>query len=153
MVSGNEPLTADDEQLFEQTRGLPRIVVLNKADLEVRLDVERMRELAGESPVVAVSAKAMDGLALLEEALEKMVLGAELADADSGYMANARQQRLLEEAENDLQIAIDASKQGVTLDIVAVQLQAVYAALGRIIGEEVGEDLLDEIFTRFCLGK
>lgn len=153
VINGHEPLTVDDEQLFEQTQGLPRIVVLNKADLEVRLDVERMRELAGESPVVAVSAKAMDGLALLEEALEKMVLGAELADADAGYMANARQQRLLEEAENDLQIAIDASKQGVTLDIVAVQLQAVYAALGRIIGEEVGEDLLDEIFTRFCLGK
>jgi tRNA modification GTPase len=59
----------------------------------------------------------------------------------------------LEEAVEDLMRAVEAAESGATLDIIAVQLQAAYASLGLVIGEEVGEDLLDEIFSQFCLGK
>ena len=72
---------------------------------------------------------------------------------DISYMTNARQSELLRAAREDLVAAVDAARAGATLDIIAVQLQSAYAALGRVIGEEVGEDLLDEIFSRFCLGK
>lgn len=153
VLNGHEPLTPDDVKLLKETEGLPRLIVLNKADLGFVVEIEELQKLAGESPIVPVSAKAMDGLSVLEEALEKMVLGQDISNAEASFMTNARQQGLLEEAETDLKTAIEAAQSRVTLDIIAVQLQAVYAALGRIIGEEVGEDLLDEIFSQFCLGK
>lgn len=153
VLDGHVPLTVDDEKLLLETQGLPRLVVLNKADLGFAVDIEDVRMRAGNSVVVPVSAKAMDGLAVLEDALEKMVLGQEVSNAETGFMTNARQRQLLQEAKTDLVTAVTAAQSGATLDIIAVSLQGVYATLGRIIGEEVGEDLLDEIFSQFCLGK
>jgi tRNA modification GTPase len=106
-----------------------------------------------ESPVVEVSASQAAGLAALEEAMEAQAVGDRGGIAESSYFTNARQSALLRQAQQDLQLAIDAAKQNATLDIIAVQLQGAYASLGLVIGEAVGEDLLDEIFSRFCLGK
>lgn len=153
VLNRNEPLTPEDVQLMEETAHVPRIVVLNKIDLPATLDISEIQSRAGESPVVEISAKEAEGLAALEEAMEKLVMGGMADRGDISYMTNARQSELLRAARQDLVAAVDAARAGATLDIIAVQLQSAYAALGRVIGEEVGEDLLDEIFSRFCLGK
>ncbi len=153
VLNGSEPLSQDDVDLLRMSEGLRRVIAINKADLGLAVELEKVAEFAGDSPVVQISAKKMDGLAMLEETIEKLVLGSELSSAEIGYSTNARQAKLLSEAKSDLEVALSAAAQGATLDIIAVQLQSVYALLGLAIGEEAGEDLLDEIFSNFCLGK
>jgi tRNA modification GTPase len=153
VLNRSEPLTPEDVELIRDTEAVSRIVVLNKADLPGAVAEEELRRLVGDSPIVTISARDASGLGALEEWMEKMVLGSSTGMADLSYMTNARQAQLLREAKSDLERAIEAASMGATLDIIAVQLQAAYASLGLVIGEEVGEDLLDEIFSRFCLGK
>lgn len=153
VLNRHESLTQEDVELMEITASAPRIVVLNKADLPAVVSEDEMRSRVGDSPVVTISARDVNGLGALEEAMEKMVFGTSAGLGDASYMANARQAQLLRDAKEDLEKAVEAAAMGATLDIVAVQLQAAYASLGLVIGEEVGEDLLDEIFSRFCLGK
>jgi tRNA modification GTPase len=153
VLDASRELSDEDIEILRSTERTPRIIVLNKMDLNAKIDENRVRELAKESPMVYISAKEAEGLANLEEAMERAIVGGQVTTMDASYMTNARQGRLLEEAEEDLKRAVEAAESGATLDIIAVQLQAAYASLGLVIGEEVGEDLLDEIFSQFCLGK
>jgi tRNA modification GTPase len=153
VLNGAEPLVEDDVQLLRDTAGQPRIVVVNKADLPQQWPDEELAPYVGTDPVIRMSAKRPQDLPLLEEAMTAAVLGGQTAPSEVSYMTNARQARLIEQARADIAQAVEAARHGVTLDVIAVALQSAYAALGLIIGEEVGEDLLDEIFSRFCLGK
>lgn len=153
LINGSEQLQQDDLLLLEETHDLNRIIAVNKVDLPRAVADDEMERLVGSSPLVLISAKEHEGLATLEEQMERLVLGGSVDAADLTYMTNARQTKLLAEAKDDLEGAVDAASAGATLDIIAVQLQAAYSSLGLVIGEEVGEDLLNEIFSRFCLGK
>ncbi|WP_026962691.1 tRNA uridine-5-carboxymethylaminomethyl(34) synthesis GTPase MnmE [Alicyclobacillus herbarius] len=151
VLDASRPLSPEDVQLLRDTEGLRRIIVLNKADLPRVVDEEELTPYTGGSTVVQVSARELQGMAELADTM------ATVAGFGSGqdltYMANERQRRLLESARRELAEAVAAAEMGATLDIVAVQLQSAYAELGLVIGEEVGEELLDEIFSQFCLGK
>ncbi len=153
LLNGNEPLTVEDEALLQQTEGMPRIIVVNKSDLEQRLSLEELKKRTGTEPVLQLSVREQVGIAALEETMERLVHGGNVEMSDLTYATNARQSALLKEALEDLREAVSAAQMRATLDIIAVGLQAAYASLGRVIGEEVGEDLLDEIFSQFCLGK
>lgn len=154
VLDSHRELTKDDIELLEAVKSAVKIVILNKSDLASKTTIDDVQKyVSQETPIVSLSARLIEGLAHLEEAMRKIVTGGQLTLTDASYMTNARQSRLLEEAYDDLQKAIEAASMGVTLDIIAVQLQAAYASLGLVIGEEVGEDLLDEIFSQFCLGK
>ncbi|MCL6516003.1 MAG: tRNA uridine-5-carboxymethylaminomethyl(34) synthesis GTPase MnmE [Alicyclobacillus sp.] len=153
VVSVAEPLTDEDRALLTQTRGRPRVVVGNKADLPRAWDRDAIASLVGDDPLVEVSARQGTGLAQLEETMERVVFGGRVESAETAYMTNARQASLLRKASGELEEAVNAAASGLTLDVVAVQLQAAYATLGLVIGEEAGEDLLDAIFSQFCLGK
>ncbi|WP_029422169.1 tRNA uridine-5-carboxymethylaminomethyl(34) synthesis GTPase MnmE [Alicyclobacillus macrosporangiidus] len=153
VLNGSEALTEEDVQLLTETRGRPRVVVVNKSDLPSAWEDAEIRAWTGSDPVVHVSAKSASGLGMLEEEMERAVLGGEVRTAEAAYMTNARQADLLRRARRDLEDAVHAASIGATLDVVAVQLQAAYGSLGLVIGEEAGEDLLDAIFSQFCLGK
>lgn len=155
VLNGSEPLQPTDEELLLGTKATERVVVINKSDLPQQFSVDAVRRAvdADDVPIVQVSAALGNGLSDLEAAMEAQVLGRSQGISESSFMTNARQSGLLRQALDDLQLAIEAARQNATLDIIAVQLQAAYASLGWVIGEAVGEDLLDEIFSRFCLGK
>jgi tRNA modification GTPase len=153
VLDGAAKLEADDRRLLEESTGSERIVVVNKADLPPILDRDEVRQLAAGAPVVEVSARELRGLPELAAAMETEVMSGRTVDDDLTYMTTERQERLLGQARDELEEAVAAAEAGATLDIVAVQLQAAYATLGTVIGEEVGEELLDEIFSQFCLGK
>lgn len=153
MLNGSVALTDEDVQLLKDTRDKHRLIVVNKADLEWSIDMSALQTLAGDSAIYHVSSVTGEGLAQLEQALIQMAVGDDGTGFESALTANQRQSQYLREAANDLSTAIHAASVGATLDIIAVQLQAAYASLGMVIGEEVGEDLLDEIFSQFCLGK
>lgn len=153
MVNANEALDVEDERLFAETAAVPRVVLVNKVDLGRRLDPLRVRDLAGNGPVLELSLKDQLGFGTFVNTLVALAVGPDVQNFDATYATNARQTVYLQESVEDLQLAVEAAGAGATLDIIAVQLQAAYAALGTVIGEEVGEDLLDEIFSQFCLGK
>ncbi|MBX5435782.1 MAG: tRNA uridine-5-carboxymethylaminomethyl(34) synthesis GTPase MnmE [Alicyclobacillaceae bacterium] len=153
VLNGSEPLSSSDLQLLAETEGRSRIVVVNKADLAAAVSDGELARLTGESRVVRVSALSGEGLAELEAAMVRSVAGGEIAAADAQFLTNARQTEQLRAAKADLEEAVAAAQAGATLDLVAVSLQSAYAALGSVIGEDVGEDLLDAIFSEFCLGK
>jgi tRNA modification GTPase len=153
VLDSHEPLEPEDKKLLAETASHTRIIILNKSDLPQAADFSSWnRELEG-SPIVQISAKDAEGIGELEDRVEQLIFGGHVVIGDTTYMTNERQAQLLELAFTDLKEARDAAAALVTLDLVAVQLQSVYAELGLVIGEEVNEDLLDEIFSKFCLGK
>lgn len=153
VLNWNEPLLPVDYELLEDTMNRNRIIVVNKVDLPSDWANIDMQGLFGDSPIVHLSARLHEGIGALEEVIEKLLTGGHVESQDTTYLTNARQSALLRAALEDLNAAIVSADSGTTLDLIAVELQSVYAELGRIIGEEVGEDLLDEIFSNFCLGK
>lgn len=153
MLNCHEPLVTDDERLLSLTMNIPCVIAVNKIDLSRQLDKERLQRLAGYTPIVELSLNSGLGLEELEIEMVKQVSRGGVRADDVSYMTNARQNSLLEAVIVDLEGAVEAAQNGATLDVIAVQLQSAYAELGLVIGEEAGEDLLDEIFSNFCLGK
>ncbi|WP_348520549.1 tRNA modification GTPase [Alicyclobacillus sacchari] len=153
VYDGSQPLTDDDWALERETAKMRRIVVVNKADQGVRRDTQAWIEGLVARGVVYLSAKTGEGIDALADRVIDVIEQEIAMDMDASYMANARQTQLLQLAKQDLSSAMDSAAAGATLDLIAVALQSAYAQLGYAIGEEAGEDLLDEIFSRFCLGK
>lgn len=153
VLNGNEELGPEDETLLAETDNMPRVVVVNKMDLPQKFHVKQLEEMGVASRVVHTSLQTHEGLSDLHEAMLEATGSGAVRAEDVSYMTNARQVTLLRGVRDDLVMAIEAAASGATLDIVAVQLQSAYSGLGFVIGEEAGEDLLDEIFSNFCLGK
>jgi len=120
-------------------------------DEPVIWDESNLASVVGDA-VVRMSTKMRWGMDDLESAVVELCLG-DAEGMEGTVMANSRQVAWLSAAEMALQEAVDGAMRGDTLDVVAVSLQEAYTTLGLVIGEQVGEDLLDEIFSQFCLGK
>src|SRR5579875_1744561 len=153
VYDGSQLLNEDDRALASETGNMRRIVVVNKSDRGVRPDTRAWIEGLASEGVVYLSAKTGEGVDSLADRVIDVIERDIAVDMDVSYMANARQTQLLQLARQDLSSAMESAAAGATLDLVAVALQAAYVQLGYAIGEEAGEDLLDEIFSRFCLGK
>ncbi|MCL6592626.1 MAG: tRNA uridine-5-carboxymethylaminomethyl(34) synthesis GTPase MnmE [Alicyclobacillus sp.] len=153
VLDGSHPLTEEDINLLHWTAGKPRLVVVNKRDLPAAWPLSQVTERVTDSPVLRVSATTGEGLSDLEACMVELAVGSASLAREASYLTSARQLALLRAAQADVKQAVEAAAAGATLDVIAVQLQSAYAALGLVIGEEAGEDLLDEIFSRFCLGK
>lgn len=153
VVDGSSPLDEEDEKIARYVASLsvPAIVVVNKSDLSRRLEDRRLAELVPGSPIVFVSATTGEGLAELEDRLRLSVLGD--GDWEGVFLVNERHLRLAEEAEAALAEAEDAMRSGATLDLVALPLRVASERLGATLGIDVGEDLVRQIFSRFCVGK
>lgn len=126
------------------------LVVANKVDLLADPNVERLTVLRPDWPVVGVSAETGVGVDRLEEVLIRLA-GAQ--ETEESFLANARQEEALQRAIDALEAAMATYRAGFGSDLVSVEIRAGWTALGEIIGESVGEDLLDQIFSRFCIGK
>jgi len=152
VLNGAERLTDEDRRLMELVKGRDAIVVVNKADLPRRLDMAAV-EAAFPGRVVQTSTVAEPGLAPLEEKIAALFFSGQVDTDDATYLSNVRHIRLLNEALQALQEAAEQLQAAVPVDVAAIDLQRAWSLLGEILGEEVGEALLDEIFSQFCLGK
>lgn len=153
VLDGSVAPTVEDFAIAEMTSTIRRILVVNKRDKG--LDTTFQTWVAGLDAAGLSETSAWDGSGVerLETLIASVVQHEISGHRDSTYMTNARQLQLLELAKEDVLAAMDAASAGATLDLIAVALQSAYEQLGLVIGEETGEDLLDEIFSRFCLGK
>lgn len=153
VLNQNEPLSVEDEALFEAVAGHNFVVVLNKTDLARNIDVARVRELAGDNPVVETSLVNDAGLAQLEIAIKDLFFAGEIDAGDATYVSNARHIALLHEAIGAIEAVIDGVEAGMPVDIVQIDMTRAWDLLGEIIGESVQDELLDQLFNQFCLGK
>src|SRR5690606_1103188 len=148
-----EPLTEDDRKLLEAVRSHTAIVVVNKTDLERRIDLEEVRRLIGDTPLVTLSLKEERGLDRLEEAIGELFFAGKVEGTEATYVSNVRHIHLLERALGNVRDAIAGIEGNIPLDMVEIDLKNAWQHLGEIIGEAVSEDLIDQIFSQFCLGK
>ncbi|MBC1558430.1 tRNA uridine-5-carboxymethylaminomethyl(34) synthesis GTPase MnmE [Listeria booriae] len=153
VLNQHEPLSVEDEALFEAVAGQNFVVVLNKTDLAQNIDVARVRQLAGENPVVETSLVNEAGIAELELAIKELFFAGEIDAGDATYVSNARHIALLHEAIQAIDAVIEGVEAGMPVDILQIDMTRAWDLLGEIIGESVQDELLDQLFNQFCLGK
>ena len=147
LLNNNEPLTKEDLELYNKIKNKTHIIVLNKTDLKQVIDLTPIKE-----EVLKVSLLNNDASIILDKIKELFNLE-KLETSDLTYLSNARSISLLKKSLNNISNAIDNIDNNDTIDIVELEIKNAWSTLGEIIGETYTEELLDELFSRFCLGK
>ncbi|MGG3873272.1 tRNA uridine-5-carboxymethylaminomethyl(34) synthesis GTPase MnmE [Brevibacillus laterosporus] len=153
MVNYNEFINDDDLAIFEAAKGLQVIIIVNKTDLEQKLDIDKVKEAFPSAPLILTSIKEEKGIDQLEQAIAHLFFTGRVQQEDMTYVSNARHINLLRQAEQAMADAIDGVHQQMPVDMVQIDIKKAWELLGEVIGESVGEDLIDQIFSQFCLGK
>ncbi|OAO25790.1 tRNA uridine-5-carboxymethylaminomethyl(34) synthesis GTPase MnmE [Staphylococcus capitis] len=153
VLNNNEPLTEDDQTLYEVVKNEDVIVIINKTDLEPRLDIDEVKEMIGDMPLIQTSMLKQEGIDELEIQIRDLFFGGEVQNQDMTYVSNSRHISLLKQARHSIQDAIDAAESGVPMDMVQIDLTRTWEILGEIIGESASDELIDQLFSQFCLGK
>ena len=152
VLDSSAPLDENDREIMELLKDKKTIVLLNKAVLEQAVDEDDLKNTAGH-PVISVSAKEEQGIDLLEDKIKELFFQGGLEFNDEIYITNARHKAALEEARKSLEMVENSIEMQMPEDFFSIDLMNAYEALGRIIGESAGEDLVNEIFSKFCTGK
>lgn len=152
VVDSSRPLDKNDEEIISMLDSRKAIVLYNKTDLESKVDIEELKERV-KRPVISVSAKEETGIRELEKEIKNMFFSGEISFNDEVYITNARHKEALMEAAESLALVKNSIEMDMPEDFFSIDLMNAYESLGRIIGESVGEDLVNEIFSKFCMGK
>ena len=152
VVDSSVPLDSNDEEIMSMLNGKKAIILYNKTDLKAAIEIDTLREKTGH-PVIPISAKEETGITELEEKIKDMFFGGELSFNDEVYITNARHKAALEKADKSLDLVRNSIQGGLPEDFFSIDLMNAYENLGKILGESVGEDLVNEIFSKFCTGK
>lgn len=145
-------LDENDREILDLIRDKKAIVLLNKSDLEAAVTEDELREQTS-FPVLSISARYREGLDELKDIIEKLFFNGGISFNDEIYITNVRHRTALEEAQESLELVLRSIDDGMPEDFWSIDLQGAVDALGRITGESLGEDLVNEIFASFCMGK
>ena len=152
VVDSSTPLDENDEEIIEMLKDRKAIVLYNKTDLASAVSMEALKEKINH-PLIPISAKEETGIAQLADTIKSMFFSGKISFNDEVYITNARHKEALEEAEESLAMVKQSIEDGMPEDFFSIDLMAAYGSLGKITGDEVGEDLVNEIFSKFCMGK
>lgn len=152
VVDSSVILDDNDEKILDMIRGRKAIVLLNKSDLPSCVSREDLEEKT-DHPVISISAREGTGLDSLEDTIKEMFFHGEISFNDEIYITNVRQKTALCEAKKSLRMVEKSIQEGLPEDFYSIDLMNAYEELGNIIGESVREDLVNEIFSKFCIGK
>lgn len=152
VVDSSTELDENDQEIIEAIQDKKAIVLLNKSDLDAKTDATVLEKRLNK-PILSISAKNNTGIHELEKLIEEMFFSGKLSFNDEVYITNIRQKNALAEAENSLKMVLQSIDDGMPEDFFTIDMMNAYEVLGTIIGESVGEDLVNEIFSKFCMGK
>lgn len=152
VVDASVPLDDNDAKIMELIRDKKAVVLLNKTDLEVQVSKEELEARTGHK-VLAVSAKEILGIEELEQEIKSMFYQGEIDFNDEVYITNVRHKAALEEAYESVCMVKQSVEEGMPEDFYSIDLMNAYERLGSILGEAVEDDLVNEIFRKFCMGK
>lgn len=152
VADSSTDLDENDEQIISSIQDKKAIVLLNKSDLPSRTTAETLRQKL-DKPVIAVSMKDHSGIDELEQLIQKMFFHGSLSFNDEVYISNIRQKKSLQEALESVRQVLHSIDMQMPEDFFTIDMMDAYGHLGQIIGESVDDDLADEIFSKFCMGK
>jgi tRNA modification GTPase len=153
LFDGSEELTPEDEEVIRQAMSKSHIWVINKSDLPQRVVPNSLHALNGGAAVVQLSAKTGEGLDALAATITQLALKEKAGASEARWLLNARHQAALVRAKEALSRAAESAGEEAYEECVALELQTALGALGEVIGETTTEELLDQIFSQFCIGK
>ncbi|HDC2804268.1 TPA: tRNA uridine-5-carboxymethylaminomethyl(34) synthesis GTPase MnmE [Staphylococcus aureus] len=153
VLNNNEALTQEDYTLYEVVKNEDVIVIVNKMDLEQNIDINEVKDMIGDTPLIQTSMLKQEGIDELEIQIRDLFFGGEVQNQDMTYVSNSRHISLLKQARQTIQDAIDAAESAVPMDMVQIDLTRTWEILGEIIGETASDELIDQLFSQFCLGK
>lgn len=152
VVDASIPLDEDDEKIIELIQNKNVIVLLNKSDLTSVITEEDIRKHLDKA-ILSISAKENVGIDELEDTIEEMFFKGKISINDEIYITNVRHKASLEEVKRSLKLVKKSIEDGMPEDFYSIDLMNAYEELGKIIGEAVEDDLVNEIFSKFCMGK
>ena len=167
VADASRPLDENDEQIIDLIYGKKAIILLNKSDLDIVITKEKLQNYlnmrykeyknagnyAENIPMIDISAKEEQGIQDFEDILKSMFLKGDISFNDEVYITNMRQKAALQEAYQSLEKVEESILNQMPEDFYSIDLMDAYEALGSITGETIGEDLVNEIFSKFCMGK
>ena len=151
VVDQSRPLQEEDRQILETARGRQALIVLNKEDLQPAFETEELQSYG--LPLLSISASTGAGMGELKDAMLSLALKQGLTAAQSALLANTRHIELVRQSREALQRALDTIEAGMPVDCAIVDIREAWELLGSITGDTVHDDIIEEIFSRFCLGK
>lgn len=152
VLDSSTPLDENDEVILSMIQGKKAILLMNKSDLESKLSAEELKTRT-DQPVISISLKEGTGLDELEEKIRDMFFQGELSFNEELYITNERHREAFVNALESLKMVEKSIEEGMAEDFYSIDLMSAYETLGRIIGENIEEDLVNMIFKEFCMGK
>ncbi|MBE5921304.1 MAG: tRNA uridine-5-carboxymethylaminomethyl(34) synthesis GTPase MnmE [Lachnospiraceae bacterium] len=153
VLDGSEPLSAEDYEILSLVKDYRTIILWNKSDKETYQPSAEFSKNETCIPVVEISAKHMEGMQQLETLMKDMFYSGEIQMNSQVYITNARHKTALEQAKKSLELVQQSIDDGMPEDFYSVDLMDAYESLGSIIGEALEDDLAEQIFEKFCMGK
>lgn len=153
MLDASLPLAAEDREVLQLLADQQAIIILNKTDLPPVIDKNELASFVKNTTIIPLSIIDGTGLEELENVIVSMVYGGQVMASQGAYVNNVRHVNLLKQAKNSLEEVIKTIDQNMPVDCIVIDLRAAWEQLGKITGDTVGEDIINEIFSRFCIGK
>ena len=154
LIDNSEPLTDEDEKLLAATKDKQRIVILNKTDLPSKLDLDRLKKLVGDDALIETSIVKHEGMDQLGQQINHMFFDQGIESSQNNVMVtNARHIGLLHQANDALNDVLKGIADGMPVDLVQIDMTRCWDLLGEITGDSYQDELLDQLFSQFCLGK
>ena len=153
ILDGSEELTEEDRLIMEYIGDRNALVLINKNDLGQKIDAHEIRDAMPGVRVIQTSLIKGEGITEIEDTIEELVYGGRISQKESLMVNNVRHIELLNRAADSLQDAYTIADAGEALDFIEVDVKNAYELLGEITGETVSDDIINEVFSRFCLGK
>lgn len=153
VVDGSRPLTSEDEEIISYVRGRRALVLLNKRDLGAEVTVDVISEKLPDCDIIETALSKGEGLKEIEDNIESLVYGGQISQGESLMVNNVRHIDLLKHADSAAGDALSLLEIMEPLDIVEIDIRNAYDFLGEIVGDTVSDEIINEVFARFCLGK
>lgn len=153
VVDGSRPLTSEDEEIISYVRGRRALVILNKRDLGAEVTVDVISEKLPDCDIIETALSKGEGLKEIEDNIESLVYGGQISQGESLMVNNVRHIDLLKHADSAAGDALSLLEIMEPLDIVEIDIRNAYDFLGEIVGDTVSDEIINEVFARFCLGK
>ena len=153
LLNSGDVIADEDYNIMNRVTNKNVLVLLNKSDMDRKIETDRIKEILGDKTFLDTSMETGQGVEELKDIIEKMVYKGNLKQDNSLIVTNARHLNLLRDASAFLEDSLKSIESNEPLEFIEIDVKNTYDDLGAILGEEVGDDILNEVFSRFCLGK
>lgn len=149
VLNNNEKLTEEDKKLIDMSSNKKRIIIINKNDLETKIEIKELQE----QEIITTNTISNDGIIDLKNKIKELFNLEKLETTDYNYVSNINQLNMIEEAKKSLNSLKENIENNFPIDIIEIDIKNIWELLGKVIGETYTEELLDNLFSKFCVGK